>query len=299
MLNLPHQFLQNVRGVHSETGEAWLQSLPQLIEYSQERWALRVLEPFTLSYNFVAPVMRTDGSEAVLKLCVPQPEVQSEIEALRTFAGNGVCRLLDADASRGILLLERLRPGLTLKSVQDDEEATLIAARLMKRMRAAGDVRHGAFRTVEEWSRGMEKLRQHFGAGTGPIPEALVRRAEMLYPQLCSTVRSPLLLHGDLHHENILSTNSGEWLAIDPKGIIGEADYGVVQFLMNNLPQENALTMTERRVDIFVRELQLQKPRVLAWAFCHAVLSAWWFIEDSVPGVEESIRTATLFEELL
>jgi streptomycin 6-kinase len=150
--------------------------LPQLIEYSQERWALRVLEPFTLSYNFVAPVMRTDGSEAVLKLCVPQPEVQSEIEALRTFAGNGVCRLLDADASRGILLLERLRPGLTLKSVQDDEEATLIAARLMKRMRAAGDVRHGAFRTVEEWSRGMEKLRQHFGAGTGPIPEALVRR---------------------------------------------------------------------------------------------------------------------------
>jgi len=87
-----------------------------------------VAPPFlNMSYNYVAPAVRADGSQAILKLGVPHPELSSEIAALRHYDGHGCARLLEADPERGALLIERLLPGNMLLDLTDDEEATRIA----------------------------------------------------------------------------------------------------------------------------------------------------------------------------
>ena len=115
MLSIPKSFSQTIIEVHQEAGLKWLQELPILIKKCEERWLLRVEHPFAaLSYNYVAPAVRADGTAVVLKLGVPNPELSSEIEALRLYDGVGSVQLLDADPQQGILLLERLLPGMML-----------------------------------------------------------------------------------------------------------------------------------------------------------------------------------------
>jgi streptomycin 6-kinase len=270
----------------------------ELIQFCEEKWSLRVLSPYPLSYNYVAPVIFKDGSEAVLKLGVPTQEIITEIEALRLYNGNGMARLLESEADKGILILERVKPGKTLKTIKNDEEATLLAADVMIKIRVPAPS-HALFPSTSDWAAGLIKLRCRYHGGTGPLPESIVSKAEDRYPKLNSTIKNLHLLHGDLHHENILSAEREPWLAIDPKGLIGEPEYEVISFLMNNLPAEKPIEIIKRRVDLFVEKLLLNKERVLMWAFCHAVLSAWWCIEDNTEGAEDAVKTAILFETLL
>ncbi len=300
-MKLPPPFIETICGVHGEAGQLWLQNFDALIRHCEELWSLQVREPFPLSYNFVAPVVFADGAGAVLKLCVPGPEAQREIEALRAFDGDGICKLIEADTQRGILLLEQLRPGDSLKSVPVDEAAIPIAAGVIKKMQSRGvasDFTASVFPSIAHQS-SLDKLQQHLQIEADSLPQTLVRKVETLLPQLCSTIQNPRLLHGDLHHENILWDKNHGWLAIDPKGIIGELEYEFIPFLMNNFPQQDSVAATKFRVETFARELNLQPQRILSWALCYAVLSAWWSIEDQVEGAEQSIAAAHVFEQLM
>jgi len=297
---LPESFIQTIRGVHSERAELWLQGFDRLLAYCEDKWSCQIQlpSPYPLSYNFVAPVRMNNGQEAVLKLAVPSKDALYEIAALQLYQGLGAARLLDAEPERGILLIEKLHPGKTLKSVPDEEQATLLAIEVMRSIRRpAPDP--AAFPSVAQWFQGYDKLRRHFQGGTGPLPEPVVQKAETLYRQLQQSAAPLEFLHGDLHHENILSSTREPWLAIDPKGVLGEAEYGVVPFLMNHHPEHDPAPVLDRRVRLFAQKLGLDRRRMLAWAYCHAVLSAWWCVEDQVGGVENNLRTAELFDALL
>jgi streptomycin 6-kinase len=295
---LPVKFIETVKGVHGAVGEEWLRNFQELITYCESRWALKVLDPYPLSYNFVAPAILEDQSSVVVKLSVPNKELTMEAEAVKIYDGNGMARLIDADVEKGILILERVLPGETLFSLTDDKEATYIAAQVMKKLYTPAP-NNSLFPTTEDWAEGLVKLRVHFNGDTGPLPSELVQEAELLYPKLHQSIHTPILLHGDLHHGNILSAEREPWLAIDPKGVIGEAEYGVIQFLLNKLPDENRERIIEERVDIFVKELNLDKSRILSWGFCHSVLSSWWCVEDNVGGWESGMQTAKAFKKLL
>ncbi|CAM3638694.1 aminoglycoside phosphotransferase family protein [Cohnella lubricantis] len=302
MERLPMKFQQTVRSVHGANGARWLDGFDSLIQHCEQRWNLTIREAYPLSYNYVAPADGADGREYVLKLRVPEdPESMREFDALRLYEGRGAVRLADAEPERGILLLERCSPGRTLLSVEDDAEATRIAGALIRKLRTPAPA-GSRFPTTRDWALGLQKLRARFDGGTGPLPERLVGAAESGYEQLHATISSPLqLLHGDLHHENILSAEREPWLAIDPKGVIGEPAFEPVQYLINRLPDEPeaATRLIAERARLFARELELDAQRILAWTFCHSVLSAWWCIEDGVSDAESSIRIAEGLETLL
>ncbi|MDX1689089.1 MAG: hypothetical protein R3248_13990, partial [Candidatus Promineifilaceae bacterium] len=96
------QLEQTIVNLHGARGAAWWRTLPELLEQCARRWSLTLLPPFgNLSYHYVAPVVRADGSEGVLKLGVPNPEMRSEIGALRHYNGRGSVRLLAADEHWG------------------------------------------------------------------------------------------------------------------------------------------------------------------------------------------------------
>src|SRR5436309_3519426 len=142
MAEIPVFMSENLVRIIGETfgerGREWLQRLPTLLTECADRWSLTVLPPFpNLTFNYVAPVLRADGSQAVLKVGVPHKELWTEIDALRTYGGRGSVRLLDADSEQGFLLLERLMPGSVLTALADeehDEQATVIAAAVMRQL---------------------------------------------------------------------------------------------------------------------------------------------------------------------
>ncbi|HDQ34977.1 MAG TPA: aminoglycoside resistance protein, partial [Chloroflexi bacterium] len=236
-----------------------------------------------LSYNYVLPARRSDGTEVVLKVGVPNDELRCEIEALRLYAGLGMVQLLADDHERGVLLLERIRPGAPLVELADDEAATRIAATVIRRLLRPAPAEH-TFPTIGKWAQGLARLRATFAGSVGPFPKALVEQAEGLFAELLASEGPPMLLHGDLHHWNILTAEREPWLALDPKGVVGEAEFEVAAFMHNPwgtlLAQPNVTALLSRRLNIFSELLGFDRERLRAWSVAQAVLSAWWSYED-------------------
>jgi streptomycin 6-kinase len=296
-------FARTMVSLHGDRGVVWLDRLPDLIAEYERRWSITVGPPVDgLSYNYVAPAADRDGRALMLKLGVPNPELLTEIEALRIYDGRGCVRLLAADREQGALLLERLEPGVALGAcVDDDEQATSIAARVMERLWRPVPPEH-PFPSVARWAAGLDRLRTRFDGSTGPLPGALVVQAEDLFRELLASMAEPVLLHGDLHHDNILAAEREPWLAIDPKGVVGEPAYEVGALLRNPFPEILSMPqparILDRRVDQLVSELGFDRGRILGWALAQAVLSAWWCLEDHVPGWEGAIACAELLAGL-
>ncbi len=303
MHSIPDNFARTIVELYEDEGAAWLKELPALIAEYERRWSLTVLPPYALSYNYVAPAVRSDGTPVVLKVRFPNDGPVIEIAALWLYEGHGMVQLLEADSEQGGFLLERLTPGVPLATLVqiDDERATSIAAEVMRQLwrgPAGAPPADSLYGTIADWAEGMQRMRAHFGGTTGPFPRALVEQAEALFTDLLASQAAPMLLHGDLHHDNILSAERAPWLAIDPQGIVGEPAYEVGALLRNPLPQllelPNPGRVTARRVDQLAEELGLDRARVRGWGLAQAVLSAWWSIEDHGYGWEGAIACAEL-----
>lgn len=266
-------------------GVEWLKRLPSILADCEQRWSLKLGPPFqALSYNYAAPAVRSNGSSLVVKVCVPDKEFISEVEALRLYDGVGAAQLYEFDIDLGAMLLERLAPGIMLSSVGSDEEAIAVAASVMRKIWHSPPAQHH-FLHVSDWARGIEKLRAQFNGGSGPFPERLVQKAESLFAGLLASMDAPVVLHGDLHHFNILSAQRQPWLAIDPKGIVGEPAYETGAFIRNPIPgiysAPNLARLLDRRIRLFAEDLGFDPARIYGWATAQAVLSAWWTFEDN------------------
>lgn len=276
-------------------GAAWLDSLPALLTRCAEHWSLTLHASFPLSYNYVCRVTRAGGQPAVLKIGLPNDELDSEQAALAAYAGDGCVRLIDRLPEISAFLLERLDPGTPLSELADDETATRIAAEVMAALWKPPP-EDNAFRTTADWARGLNRLSAEFSGGTGPFPPRLTEAAEGLFADLHASQGPAVLLHGDLHHFNILRAERAPWLAIDPKGIIGEREYEVGALLRN--PDNDRLdaaalrTRTHRRIDQLAEFFGFDRDRLTGWCIAQAVLSAWWGYEDGERDWAEALRLA-------
>lgn len=297
-MQLDPAFRQRISTVFGDAGAVWLKALPALLAEFAERWALTLGEPFELSYNFVVAATRA-GEAMVLKAGVPNPERYSEIAALQLFAGAGAARVLEADAKRGVMLLERVDPGTVLSDfwpVRDDE-ATRIAASIMRALWRPLPEDH-PFPTLERWSLALERIaRDH--ARAQHLDKQLLHRALGLRRELLNSAPQTVLLHGDLHHLNILSSKRAGWLLIDPKGLAGERAYDCVSFLLNPeglyQARQRIGAVIARRVEILSDLLSLDRVRVIRWTFVHSVLSACWSAEDGEDG-SDALEIAKIIE---
>ncbi len=301
---LPDHFVKCTLDLFGEEGQAWLENLPAFLASLEKRWNLRLEEPFELSYNYVAPGVDLDGNEVVLKTWLVNVEMISEMESLRLWGGRGIVRLIEHDLDAGAMLLERLRPGTTLAEVEDDDEATRIAAQVMRELWIPAPVdAQGLLRTAEGWAQGMKRLRDEFGGGVGPFPRHLVEAAESWFEDLLTSAGPMRLLHGDLHHWNILSAERRPWLALDPKGLVGEAEYEPGALLRNRWPEnadrEEIKRVTGRRLAILCEILEADYQRILGWTMAQAVLSAWWSYEDHHILEEPMLQFAQATLEML
>ena len=280
---------QRLIEVYGDAGSAWIDQFPALLDRVIARWGLTLGEGFSyIGYAYVVRAELPDGTRAVLKLGPQEKEVApdgsqyaSELAALRHFDGAGICRLLDGDESEVSQLLELLEPGTMLAELGDDVAATEIAADVMSRLckpLPPGD----GFMSLERWGQAFARVRERYGGGCGAFPPDLFEPAADLWADLCATQGEHVLLHGDLHHYNILRATREPWLAIDPKGLAGERAYEIGPFLYNKIEGiDDMRAYTLRRIGQFSDILGLDRQRLTAWGFAQAVLSRLWNFEDT------------------
>ena len=260
-----------------------------------ERWALKPVEPpIQTPSSTLVFVQRHDGANAVLKIFKPVSDEARGADALRHFGALGAVRVLEHAADS--VLLERLVPGTALSSLvyaRRDDEATAIFCDIVNTIHRP-ELPTEAYPTIEDWGQGFAWYRN---SGDSRLPASIIERAEATFVELASSQGSRLLLHGDLHHDNILHDERLGWRAIDPKGVIGEAAYETGAMLRN--PGEDPAiyadaTVIDRRVSIITERLGLDRRRILAWNFAQIVLSQIWMIQDGYdlsPGAFQIIET--------
>ena len=198
----------------------------------QERvreWQVVVTTTRETASSFIA--FGTRGERAVvLKVVGASGDEWRVGETLEALGGRGTVRVLAHVP--GAVLLERLSPGTSLVSLvleNRDDEATEIIAGVIQHMSRPREPASSP-PTVQDWGGAFAR---YVAGGDTQVPLALVERARHIYTDLCGSQRQPRLLHGDLQHDNVLFDSGRGWVAIDPKGVVGEVEYEIGAALRN------------------------------------------------------------------
>ena len=260
-----------------EGGPEWLARLPRLAAECAERWSLRLGEPFPDGHvSLCLPAERNDGARVVLKINFPEEETEREGDALELWNGEGAVRLLGYDRTRRALLLERCEPGTQLWAVADDEEATRIAAGVLRRLWRAPPPDH-AFRPLErEVDRWARELPRDWEALGRPFERDLVDAAVDFMRGAGTDQGEQVVLHQDFHGGNVLLSERAGWLAIDPKPLVGEREFDAASLLRDRrwlLRGTGFEEIVRRRVEVLEEELALDRDRLRGWGIAHAL--AW------------------------
>lgn len=257
-------------------GAEWLKQLPALVAACADQWELTLSAPFEDGgqVSYVAPATTPDGTPVVLKVQWPHREADHEAEALRRWGGDGAVRLLAHDPDRYALLLEQARPGIRL-AASPPELAVGVIIGLVPRLSVPVTE---PFTTLADeaaiW--GGELPRKWEQAGR-PFEPELVDRALGLLRELAPTQGPSVLLHQDLHSDNVLAALREPWLAIDPKPLAGEVEFAVAP-LCRDYTLGHSPSAVRHRLDRFCGELGLDRERARGWAFAQTV--AWAFDEN-------------------
>jgi len=274
-------------------------NLHDRVEQMARDWRLSIQESLETETSAVSFVTR-DGQSLILKVIKQENDEWRAGEVLGAFAANGVARVLEHTG--GAMLLERLQPGNSLADLSlagRDEEATQILADVIEKMLPAAAP--GDCARVEDWGKGFAR---YLATGDELISRRLVYAAQRVFADVSASQTHTRLLHGDLHHYNVLFDSRRGWVAIDPKGVIGEVEYEIGAILRNPVERPELFlsqATIERRVEQLTARLKLNRKRVMAWAFAQAVLSAIWQIEDGfeIDSSNTSLKLAKLISPML
>ena len=279
--------------------------LNRIQQYARQ-WGVVVENKFETRSSVIA-FGTCDSQAVVLKVIKQTGDEWHSGEILKALDGNGVVRVYQQ--TPGAVLMERLRPGNSLVEMaigDKDEEATDILADVIRWMSSLESSESAseslkAFKTVQEWGKGFER---YVATGNGQIPIELVKAGEHVFSRLCASQRLPRLLHGDLQHYNVLFDSNRGWVAIDPKGVVGELEYEIGAALRNPIERPELFLSRptiERRLKQFTSKLNLDFERMLGWSFVQAVLSAIWEIEDGfvLDAMNPSLRLAKAIRPML
>jgi streptomycin 6-kinase len=287
-MELPERFLESVPRVFGDAGREWLPRLPKLVRRCREKWGLRegVASP-DMSLNYLEFTTTGTGEAVALKVGVPHAELFTEMEALELYAGGRAVRLLDADRELGAILMQRLQPGTMLWQLGDNCEETRIAASVMRELPVPAPPTH----SLPPFARWVERAFRLTRTEWDPqelMPRDLIDRAEAAFDEVSPSANGEVVLHGDLHHENILLDERCGWTAIDPKGVVGPRCLEVGRFIQNqlpgHLPVESRMQMVRERLAILGAELGLTQGTLVASALVDCVLSLCWGLEDESVG---------------
>lgn len=256
-----------------------LQPASERLDDYARQWNVAIEDIRQTETSVVAFGVR-DHQPVVLKVARREGEEWRSGEVLAVFGGKGLVRAVEHP--NGAVLLERLMPGndLTVLSLSGrDEEAAGIIAEIIEQMASVRPLVPAAI-AIADLASGFQQFRSNGDL----MPTGMMQKAERLYLELCASQTDVRLLHGDLHHYNVLFDASLGWVAIDPWGLLGELEYEVGASLRNPIDAPELLASQSAlvsRLKIYESRLAFDADRALRWAFAQTVLAALWPTEEA------------------
>jgi len=276
---------------------AWVDRLPALARDLLDEWDLTVDGALMNGFcSLVVPVLTADGERSVLKLHTDADADESDFEhlALQHWHGNGTVLLLRADPRRRAMLLERLHPR-DLTTI-GDREACEVVGGLYGRIHVPALPQLRTITSyVERWTADLEALPRD-----APIPRRLREQCVSLVRDLVADPASVgVIIHGDLHHHNVLAADREPWLVIDPKPMSGDPHYEPAPMLWNRWDEivaGNARKNLRRRFHTLVDVAGLDEDRARDWVVVRMVHNMSWAVIDGDPDQDYLTMCVTIIK---
>ncbi|MEU9169993.1 aminoglycoside phosphotransferase family protein [Streptomyces sp. NPDC048420] len=269
----PPQRLVRALGESAPDGDDWVEKLPKTAAEAvavRELTVERVQVPGGRS-SLVVLVRRADGTPAVLKLVPPRSRPESERAALAHWGGRGAVQLIEPFVDEGVLLLERLHPDVSVRSLPE-AKALLEAAGTLRRLWVEPPGDH-VFETVaERTGRQASAMRGASAEVASLVSAALDARESLLVAP--PEVR---LLHGTFRQSKVLSGVRSPWLAVGPDPVVGECAFDLARLVRDRvedlIASPSGAATTRRRVKRLAESLDVDQERLRGWTLFRAVES--------------------------
>lgn len=235
-------------------------------------------------------------SEIFIKKSNDIPQLKSEYEMLLSLNGEHCCKVISFDEKEGQLIEERIIPGTTLRKEKS----------LEKRLEVLGEIFYAIHKpktegkTYLDWLAGSKNYCKN-----NPVGEEWTKRAELGYSiclEMFEKYSERFLLHGDLHHDNILLKEDDTYVMIDPKGVIGPAILDLPRFILNEIETDYEEPATEHVAKVIERmSQQFEYPLedVQRCFVMETILANIWCMEDGENVNMQQMEIADRILEIL
>lgn len=266
-----NEFEENIKKLFGDSGKAWLQDLPALVESTANKYSLSELVPVdNMTFHYVAKGYQ-GKQPIVLKMGFDRERMVNEAKWLSAYSTPAATMFAQGD---DLLLMQQAIPGYSLRTCFPKDDL-LIFCDLVTRLHSI-DIApvHG----VKSLKDVLFVLNENHD-----IPESILKQARQFRDQLLGTTTQQVLLHGDLHHDNILK-HGNDWLIVDPQGYMGDPVFEVTAFLLNPkhllVEQSDVALLIEKRVQICAEYFGWPVQRIKDWLFVKSVLCWAWALQD-------------------
>ncbi len=274
---MPEEFARSTVERDGDAGVKWLAELPRIVDELLGRWGcVPDGEVMHGGVGVIVPVQRRAEGTAVLKVSFPHPGNVHEPDAFAAWGGRGAVVLYERDDEQFAMLPERIQAS-TLAEIDDGDEVVTVAGRLNRRL--AVPAPSGLPRLQEQADAWEEQLRKDAEELAHTLRDHVVDAAVATVREL-GRAQPDTLIHGDLHARNILRADREPWLAVDPKGYVGDPAYDGGTLLKSRalalLEADDPRKAVHRVLDVFAEAAELDRERVQRWSQFHAVQAAFW-----------------------
>lgn len=264
---------------HNSVARKWMEKLPDLIPYFCKRWDLTDPIPVgNMTYNYVL-FAKQRGIDVVLKLSWDKESFLREFHALQVYGtSHTVPQLLSRCITRRALLMERVSSGMLLSSLfpHEEDEANNIFVNLLPKLHQCS-FDSSVFQSVER------VLSPLFEGTFSFFDLSEAESIKKITTFLLESTTKKVILHGDLHHDNIIASGDS-WVAIDPQGFIGDPAYDTGPFMRNPIEKMDGVHVYKdlllKRAYKLGNGLGFDPKRILGWSVVQAALAACWDAED-------------------
>lgn len=257
------------------------------IIYATEKWRLdRLEEIYRRSSKAVFSAESERYGAVILKIDSDSAQLKSEYRMLARLTG-GCAQVYAYEEGMGLLLEERILPGTVLRQEASLEKRIEVFSQVFRRIHASAEnvpVEHAQCEQGETYLDWLEEIcgwcvRNRAAEDMTEMAE----RARRYCAEMFEKYPDRMLLHGDLHHDNMLLKSDGSYVMIDPKGVVGPAVMDLPRYILNEIGtvhDRSDRQHMEEVIRLICERLDYPQADVRKLFFMETVLENVWCMES-------------------
>ena len=246
------------------------------LQFAIDQWGLSKLQTIYEREQSAVWSAESDRFGCVILKWNSTGQLDSEYRMLSRLQGRAFCKVYGYDKDRGLLLEERILPGTVLRKERSLEKRVEVLASVFREI-------HLPQQEGETYLDWLNKA--HAFCESQNVSDEMTRlagQARDICAELFEKYSERVLLHGDLHHDNLLLRADGSYAVIDPKGVIGPKILDLPRFLLNEADMSNDPAHMERAIHLVSQACGYPEEDLRNALFMEAVLANVWCVEDGM-----------------